>query len=208
MICHKRCFIPTKKKLKKISHKGFLIQSPLLTIMSKHENSENVIRAGILLNRTLPNGDVQFLTLLGKDTYDSRGKWGFPKGHMESDDNDDPIKTALRELKEETRIQIPYEVIDPKNTFKCDRDTVIFYIVDLKQNEAHIKMPDELRVVDPEEIVRIQWATLADIMRIPEKDKNSPMRQWLAKNYPMRKWQEPVKQNTRQWKMNNTNWRQ
>jgi 8-oxo-dGTP pyrophosphatase MutT (NUDIX family) len=174
----------------------------VLTIMSKHANSEIVIRTGIILKKA-----DQFLILKGNNTYDSIGKWGFPKGHMEPEDEDDPIKTALRELKEETRIEIPYEVIDSKNTFKCDQDTLIFYIVDLKENEASIKMPDELRVVDPEEIVRIQWATLADIIQIPEKDKNSPMRQWLAKNYPVRKWQEPAKQNTRQWKMYNTSWR-
>ena len=188
--------------MKKISTKCFPSTIPVLTIMSKHANSEIVIRTGIILKKA-----DQFLILKGNNTYDSIGKWGFPKGHMEPEDEDDPIKTALRELKEETRIEIPYEVIDSKNTFKCDQDTLIFYIVDLKENEASIKMPDELRVVDPEEIVRIQWATLADIIQIPEKDKNSPMRQWLAKNYPVRKWQEPAKQNTRQWKMNNTSWR-
>ena len=110
-----------------------------------------------------------------------------------------------------TRIEIPYEVIDTKNTFKCYRDTLIFYIVDLKENEALIKMPDELRVVDPEEIVRIKWASMEEIIRIPEKDKNSPMRQWLAKNAPKgpptRKWQEPGTQTSRQWMMNNKSWR-
>jgi hypothetical protein len=72
---------------------------------------------------------------------------------------------------------------------------------------AHIKMPDELRVVDPEEIVRIKWAKLEDIIQIPEKDKNSPMRQWLEKKAPVRKWQESAKPKSRQWKMNNESWR-
>lgn len=180
--------------------------------MSKHENcSEIEIRAGIILIKVLPDGTSVYLTLKGNNTHDSIGKWGFPKGHMELEDKNDPIKTALRELWEETRIVISYEAINPENTFKCDRDTLIFYIVDLKESAAHIKMPDELRVVDPEEIVRIQWATLEQIIRIPEKDKNSPMRQWLAKNAPKgpptRKWQEPGTQTSRQWKMNNTSWR-
>jgi len=176
--------------------------------MSKHETrSEIVIRAGIILHKVLPNGTSVYLILKGNNTHDSIGKWGFPKGHMEPGDEDNPIKTALRELWEETRIVIAYEAINPKNTFKCDRDTIIFYIVDLKESQEHIKMPADLRVVDPEEIVRIQWATLEDIIRIPEKDKNSPMRQWLAKNAPVRKWKESAQPQSRQWKMNNTSWR-
>ena len=176
--------------------------------MSKHENRSKIeIRAGVILSKVLPNGTSVYLILKGNNTYDSIGKWGFPKGHMELEDKNDPIKTARRETWEETRIEIAEEAINPENTFKCDHDTIIFYNVDLKENAAHIKMPDELRVVDPEEIVRIKWATMEEIIRIPEKDKNSPMRQWLAKNYPVRKWQKPVKQTTREWRINNISWR-
>jgi 8-oxo-dGTP pyrophosphatase MutT (NUDIX family) len=194
--------------LKKIFPVGFFINKSLLTIMSKHETrSEIVIRAGIILSKVLPDGTSVYLILLGRDTYDSRGKWGFPKGHIEPKDKNDPINTALRELWEETRIEIAYEAINPENTFKCDRETIIFYNVDLKESQMHIKMPDELRVVDPEEIVRIKWAKLEDIIQIPEKDKNSPMRQWLEKKAPVRKWQESAKPKSRQWKMINESWR-
>ena len=176
--------------------------------MSKLETrSEIVIRAGTILNKVLPDGTSVYLILLGKDTYDSRGKWGFPKGRMEPKDKNDPMKTAKRETWEETGIQIADRAFDPENTFKCNYDTIILYNINLTKSAEHISMPDELHVVDPEEIVRIKWATLEDIIRIPEKDKNSPMRQWLEKISPVRKWQESPKPKSRQWKMNNESWR-
>lgn len=101
---------------------------------------------------------------------------------MEPIDENDPIKTALRELEEETNIIIAREAVDSKNTFKIDHDTLIFYYIDLKKNSLLVKIPEVLSVVDPEEIVQIKWATKQEIMRIPEKDKNSPMRQWLKRS--------------------------
>lgn len=147
--------------------------------------SKIVIRAGVILTRTFQKDgkdEIQFLILKGNNTYDSIGKWGFPKGHMEPIDENDPIKTALRELEEETNIIIAREAVDSKNTFKIDHDTLIFYYIDLKKNSLLVKIPEVLSVVDPEEIVQIKWATKQEIMRIPEKDKNSPMRQWLKRS--------------------------
>ena len=147
--------------------------------------SKIVIRAGVILTRTVQKDgkdEIQFLILKGNNTYDSIGKWGFPKGHMEPKDENDPIKTALRELEEETNIVIAREAVDSKNTFKIDRDTLIFYYIDLKKDSLLVKIPEVLSVVDPEEIVQIKWATKQEIMSIPENDKNSPMRQWLKRS--------------------------
>ena len=48
------------------------------------------------------------------DTYlfvkERNGKWGIPKGHMETYDKGDPKRTAIREVREETNIIVQYNL--------------------------------------------------------------------------------------------------
>lgn len=131
------------------------------------------IKAGVILK----NGD-KYLIVKEKDKVWEgklvKGKWGFPKGHMEDgktdpsiNDNNDPKITAIRELKEETGIEIDYSVLSDEKmkrfeqTFRSngriDKEFAYFYIVDLEDNKDKIKIPSVF--VPNNEIEKILWVT-------------------------------------------------
>jgi len=61
------------------------------------------VGAGILLMRLGVVGEVpRFLLLRGRDT----GIWSFSKGHPEEEDGGDPLRTAIRETREETGYEL------------------------------------------------------------------------------------------------------
>jgi len=134
------------------------------------------IRSGVILKK-----DDKFLLVRGQNTYDSEGKWGFPKGHLEKDDEDDLIKTAIRELFEETQIKINYKAFNKDDVFREDK--LILYVIKYDDVRELINIPKEFRKAN-EEIKKIGWYTI-DQMKQSMKDNkpldkmNSPLRKWL-----------------------------
>ncbi len=87
------------------------------------------------------------------------GHWSFPKGHVE--DNETEVETALREIKEETGIDV---IIDP--TFretvsyspKKDTQKVVVYFIAKAKNYEYV--PQE------EEISDIKWVEIGHALSI------------------------------------------
>lgn len=87
------------------------------------------------------------------------GHWSFPKGHVEA--NETEVETALREIKEETGIDV---IIDP--TFretvsyspKKDTQKVVVYFIAKAKNFEYI--PQE------EEISDIKWVEIGHALSI------------------------------------------
>lgn len=87
------------------------------------------------------NGKLEFLLV-----YQSNGHYSFPKGHME--DNETEIETTLREIKEETNIDVELDtnfkeeityLIEHKNVMK----KAVYFVAkpisfDLKNQEGEI----------------------------------------------------------------------
>ena len=134
------------------------------------------LRAGVILNK-----DNKYLLVRGQNTHDSEGKWGHTKGHIEKEDGDDFIKTAIREVYEETEIKIKYEAFDKTNIFRDDK--LILYIIDADVKKELINFPKEFRKPN-HEIKKIGWFTI-DQMKQSLKDgkpldkMNTSLRKWL-----------------------------
>jgi len=133
------------------------------------------LRAGVILKK-----DNKYLLVRGQNTHDSEGKWGFPKGHLEMVDEDDFIKTAIRELFEETEIKINYKAFDKDMVFREEK--LILYIIDANEVTPLISIPKEFRKAN-EEIKKIGWYTIEQMRQTGETrvlDKmNSSLRKWL-----------------------------
>ncbi len=95
------------------------------------------------------------------------GHWSFPKGHMEAGENE--IETALREIKEETNIDV---IVDPTFrqivTYSPKKDIqkeVVYFIA--KAKSCDLK-PQE------EEISEIRWVELGYALSLLtyENDRN------------------------------------
>ena len=94
------------------------------------------------------------------------GHWSFPKGHVEAGETE--VETALREIKEETGIDV---IIDP--TFRetvtynprKDSQKVVVYFIAKAKNFDYVRQESE--------IAEIKWvdAGCADSVLTYEKDK-------------------------------------
>jgi len=134
------------------------------------------LRAGVILKK-----DNKYLLVRGQNTHDSEGKWGFPKGHLEMVDEDDFIKTAIREVFEETEIKINYKAFNKDMVFREEK--LILYIIDASEVTSLISIPKEFRKAN-HEIKKIGWFSI-DQMKESLKDgkpldkMNSPLKKWL-----------------------------
>jgi ADP-ribose pyrophosphatase YjhB (NUDIX family) len=134
------------------------------------------LRAGVILKK-----NNKFLLVRGQNTYDSEGKWGFPKGHVEKEDDGDLIKTASREVREETDIEINYKAFNKDDVFREDK--LILYVIDADEVKELISIPKEFRKAN-EEIKKIGWFTIDQMKQSLKENKpldkmNSPLRKWL-----------------------------
>ncbi|NLP26420.1 MAG: NUDIX domain-containing protein [Clostridiales bacterium] len=101
------------------------------------------------------HGNIEILLI----KHVNSGHWSFPKGHMEG--NETEIETALREIKEETNIDV---IIDP--TFretvsyspKKDTQKVVVYFLAKAKNFEYI--PQE------EEIAEIRWIEISHAISV------------------------------------------
>lgn len=93
-----------------------------------------------------------------------QGDFGFPKGHVEK--NETEIETAIREVKEETNIDIEviekyrYSInyISSENTIK----EVVFFIAKPKSNNV---------VIDPNELIQAHFVPIKDAIEIITYDE-------------------------------------
>lgn len=93
-------------------------------ILDNLVNEHNfVVRYKEQMNTQLPYNNIPFLTgdalvvcaghvlLVKRRTYPGKGLWALPGGFFDAWSDQTQIDTALRELKEETKIQIPYKTL-------------------------------------------------------------------------------------------------
>jgi 8-oxo-dGTP pyrophosphatase MutT (NUDIX family) len=73
-----------------------------MTISYNSAPSPSYVGAGVLLMRLGATEAPRFLLLQGRDT----GIWSFSKGHPEPEDGGDPLRTAIRETREETGYEV------------------------------------------------------------------------------------------------------
>ena len=89
----------------------------------------------------------------------NKGHWGFPKGHVEKNENEK--ETAIREVKEETNVDA--KIIDDKRytmeyvTDKGRDKEVVYFIANPITNEIK---PQE------EEIKSVKWVSFSDALKI------------------------------------------
>jgi len=125
-----------------------------------------MIGAGII-PVNFDNDNIRILLVKGKQS----NKWSFPKGHTE--ENEDVIGTAIREMKEETGIQI-YESEINKRVKLGD---YVFFMVKM-YNLNKVKKQES-------EIIDYKWMLLEDIMRLDMNEINYSLklfRFFLKKN--------------------------
>jgi len=102
--------------------------------------------------------NIRILLVRGKQS----GKWSFPKGHLEQ--NEDLIGTAIREMKEETNIDVSERDIDKRITL----GDYTFFLVRMYKLEKVTKQESE--------ILEYSWMLLEDIMKLDMKEVNYPLK--------------------------------
>jgi 8-oxo-dGTP pyrophosphatase MutT (NUDIX family) len=128
------------------------------------------VGAGIILMRLI-NNVPEFLMLRGRRS----NVWSFPKGHPETVDANSPLRTAVRETKEETGLEngVDYTIVG---------DAIRFG-----------KRPYWLGIVQGEPVVHLcyhehvewRWANRAEIQQM---DSNTDVRAWIKKTEGPSNW--------------------
>lgn len=93
-------------------------------------------------------------------------KWSLPKGHIS--DGEQPHETAMREIFEETSLQI---IIKPRHRAKIVRQCVYYYV--LLTNVDQIKV----RPLDINEISEVRWCHYHDLTHL---DCNVSLRYFIT----------------------------
>lgn len=100
-------------------------------------------------------------------------KWGFPKGHRETFDEND-VQTAIREVQEETGIlPFSYTLQEPGFRITKGSSSYIFrYAILHSQSMGAIQ--------NAKEISRMQWTPILDLLQNPDSlDGNKYLRTWI-----------------------------
>ena len=103
----------------------------------------------------IENNEILFLLVYSK----RNNEWGFPKGHVE--DGETEIQTAVREIKEETNLDVEIdetkrfvEHYSPEDGIEKD---VVFFVA--KKTGGEIKVQEE-------EVKDTKWLTINEAMEI------------------------------------------
>jgi 8-oxo-dGTP pyrophosphatase MutT (NUDIX family) len=105
------------------------------------------------------------------------GRWGFPKGHPEHEDNNLAINTAIRECLEETGMRLIQDYIIENSSPKRIGKRLYFSGIALRDS---FKTFDK----DEKEISDIRWWTIEELIA-NESILNSDLRCWLNKKKRM-----------------------
>jgi 8-oxo-dGTP pyrophosphatase MutT (NUDIX family) len=128
------------------------------------------VGAGIILMRMIDN-TPQFLMLKGRRS----NVWSFPKGHPEIIDANSPLRTAVRETKEETGLVngINYTIVG---------DAIRFgkrpYWLGIVHGETTV-------ILCSHEHTEWCWATCTEIQQM---DSNTDVRAWVKKTIVASNW--------------------
>ncbi|HLP86513.1 MAG TPA: NUDIX domain-containing protein [Candidatus Paceibacterota bacterium] len=121
------------------------------------KNKEKDKSFGVILVRRKEGDEDKFLIL-----HQSRGHWGFPKGHSEKDET--PLESAIRELKEETGIT-DIELIDlPKIVDKYSFELGGRYYDKTVEYFFAFAKADDVTIQEAE-IQSYKWATYEEAMQ-------------------------------------------
>jgi len=114
-------------------------------------------------------GEVEFLLVKQKSM-----NWGFAKGHVEKGETE--IETALREVKEETNLDVdilPYFKEQVYFFMRKTKKQVIFFLAKVKPDSANMKLQET-------EILDATWATYQESKQLL---KFTNTKQMLEKAY-------------------------
>lgn len=107
----------------------------------------------------------------------TKGHWGLPKGHVE--ENETEKETAIREVKEETNIDVQIEsdnrYTEEYMTDKGNQKQVVYFIAkklggDITKQEAEIQAIEWLNI--KEALERITYENTKSVLKKALQDKN------------------------------------
>ena len=124
--------------------------------------TRNINGAGIILR----DSGRRILLVLGRE----HGKWSFPKGML---DNDNPKTCAVREMKEETGLDV---VIDNDCPYWICNDYIFYYL-----QAKDVVGSWRLHPADVEEIEVATWMSMDEILEIPDSACNNVLRNFKRK---------------------------
>ena len=125
----------------------------------------NIKRCGIIV--MIKNGPSEvenkfkYLLVLGRQSK----KWGFPKGHMEENESEE--RTALRELKEETGIELETSDISSHRRLRFKNNIYFLFPTSLEYIHQRIRSTMDMR-----EIECMQWFSESQMISMDLKDCN------------------------------------
>jgi len=114
------------------------------------------------------------LTLLVKGRHS--GKWSFPKGSCETGES--LVQTAMREMREETGIEVVLGQSDHAIVFNGSRSHRCYFLCDPR----HVRLyshPIYLKPTDNREISEIRWFHPWEIMQMKRRQVNCDVWQWV-----------------------------
>ena len=159
-------FVQKNKALKKDDrYKHFNINSTKLRLKD--------IRCGVIAFNPECS---KVLCICNKSMFDRFGveQWGLPKGHMEEQDKV-YSNCASRELYEETGVR--YNILQEKFVFKRINNTIYYPII--------IKEKKNLKQVDDNEILKVEWKDVTNLMKedVTTKTHNQDMKVFLHRYF-------------------------
>jgi ADP-ribose pyrophosphatase YjhB (NUDIX family) len=114
--------------------------------------------------------DLLYLLVLGRQS----NKWGFPKGHMEQNETEE--QTALREVKEETGIELSFQDITSENRIRFKNN--IYFLFHTTLPYIHERRSSN---IDRREIECMKWFSEEDLLNMEPKDCNFGLSMFIKK---------------------------
>ena len=130
----------------------------------------NVKRCGIIMTVNNENNIHNYLLVLGRQS----NKWGFPKGHMEHNETEE--QTALRELREETGIELSRDEISSENRIRFKNN--IYFLFHTTLPYIHERMRSN---IDMREIECMKWFSEEDLLDMEPKECNFGLSMFIKK---------------------------
>lgn len=167
--------------------KDFLVKFPILKAAEHQElinEFEFVERYRKQMYETLPYTNIPFLTgdsvvvaaghvlLIKRRTYPGKGLYALPGGFFDAWTDKDQVETAIRELEEETKIDVPSKVlygnIRSVTEFGDFNRSLRWRII---TKVVHIQLPDNTlpKVKGSDDAEKAMWVPLGDLPKLRSK---------------------------------------